>query len=325
VAGPCHGDTPNKISASGSGPTAGVQPDAEVKCQAEGASFNPNEIKGIQAADPGAGVNLIAPPSPNNQGDNRLAFPIELPRGRNGLQPQLTVGYDSAGGNGWLGLGWDLGLPAVIIDTRWGVPRYSASQETETYSLNGDQLTPVAHRTAPQHRTAEKVFHTRVEGQFQRIVRHGAGPTGYTWEVTDKAGTHWLYGGGSASDPATLADGDGNVFLWALREVRDAHGNTMRYRYTKQDDFGVAAAAEPGRNEPGRNLYPQKIAYTGENGAEGRYAVTFFRDRELLGFLPATAVAGESMLTALLGHRGVSAGWSSSRCRSPRDGRHVVC
>jgi len=118
----------------------------------EGAQFNPNQIKGIQAADPGAGVNLIAPPSPNNQGDNRLAFPIEVPRGRNGLQPQLTVGYDSAGGNGWLGLGWDLGLPAVTIDTRWGVPRYSASQETETYTLNGDQLTPVAHRGAPQPR-----------------------------------------------------------------------------------------------------------------------------------------------------------------------------
>ena len=246
----------------------------------EGASFNPNAIKGIQAADPGAGLNLITPPRPNNQGDNRLPYPIELPAGRNGLQPQLAVSYDSAGGNGWMGLGWDLPLPAVTIDTRWGVPRYSAGQETETYSLSGDQLTPVAHRTAPQARVAEKVFHTRVEGGFARIVRHGASPAGYTWEVTDKAGTHWFYGAvagssGPAAD-ATLADGSGNVFLWALREARDAHGNLMRYHYAKVDDPGVAGGAEPGRN-----LYLQRITYTGEGGNEGRYAVTFTRDREL--------------------------------------------
>jgi hypothetical protein len=135
----------------------------------------------------------------------------------------MTVAYDSAGGNGWMGLGWDLGLPAVTIDTRWGVPRYSASQETETYTLNGDQLTPVAHRAALQPRAAEKVFHTRVEGQFQRIVRHGTSPGNYTWEITDKAGTTWRYGsagGGPAAD-ATLADDAGNVFLWALVEARD--------------------------------------------------------------------------------------------------------
>ncbi|MFL6114849.1 MAG: SpvB/TcaC N-terminal domain-containing protein, partial [Catenulispora sp.] len=244
----------------------------------EGTSFNPNQIKGIQAADPGAGVSLIAPPSASNQGDNRLAFPVEVPRERNGLQPQLTVGYDSAGGNGWMGLGWDLGLPAVTIDTRWGVPRYSASQETETYTLNGDQLTPVAHRGALQPRSAEKVFHARVEGQFQRIVRHGTAPDNYTWEITDKAGTTWRYGsasGGPAAD-ATLADDAGNVFLWALVEARDAHGNTMRYHYARVDDPGVAGGAQPGRN-----LYLQRITYAGEGGAEGPYAVTLIRDREL--------------------------------------------
>jgi RHS repeat-associated protein len=244
----------------------------------EGASFNPNQIKGIQAADPGTGVNLIAPPAANNQGDNRLSYPIQIPAGRAGLQPQLAVTYNSSAPNGWMGLGWDLPMQAVMIDTRWGVPRYAASQETETYTVNGEQLTPVAHRGPLQPRSAEKVFHTRVEGGFARIVRHGNAPANYTWEITDKAGTHWLYGGdagGPAAD-STLADGSGNVFLWALREVRDAHGNVMRYHTARVDDPGIA-----GGTEPGRNLYLQRITYTGENGAEGRYAVTFVRDREL--------------------------------------------
>ena len=246
----------------------------------EGASFDPNQINGIQAADPGAGVNLVAPPSANNQGDNRLSYPIEVPPGRAGLQPGLSVGYSSSAGNGWMGVGWDLPMPAIMVDTRWGVPRYSASQETETYLLDGAQLTPVAHRGPVQPRTAEKVFHARVEGSFTRIVRHGDGPANYTWEVTDKSGTHWLYGGdagtnGPAAD-STLSDQAGHVYLWALREVRDANGNLMRYHCDRVDDPGVDGGAEPGRN-----LYLKRITYTGENGSDGRYAVTFFRDREL--------------------------------------------
>ena len=108
-------------------------------------------------------------------GDARLSYPIEVPPGRNDMQPQLAVAYNSNGGDGWLGQGWDLTVPAITIDTRWGVPRYDAQKETETYLLNGEQLTPVAHRGPLQDRPTEnkKVFHTRVEGQFQQIIRHG--------------------------------------------------------------------------------------------------------------------------------------------------------
>lgn len=242
--------------------------------------FNPTQIKDIQAADPGAQVNLMAPPAGNSAGDARLSYPIEVPPGRQGLQPQLAVQYNSAGGNGWTGLGWDVPMQAISIDTRWGVPRYDASTETETYLLQGEQLTPLAHRGAPPPRAADKVFHTRIEGQFQRIVRRGNTPANYRWEVTDKSGTRYFYGAASSSgapEPgATLSDRGGNVFLWALREVRDLHGNQVKYTYARQDDVGVA-----GGTVPGTNLYLQRIAYTGSGSGDGPYTVTFVRDREL--------------------------------------------
>jgi hypothetical protein len=128
----------------------------------ESNSFNPTQIKDIKAADPGAGFNLMAPPQANNMGSATLSYPLEVPPGRVGIQPQLSVQYNSGGGNGWMGLGWDLPVQAITIDTRWGVPRYSGSQETETYLMGGQQLSPVAHRDALQPRTNEKVFHTRV-------------------------------------------------------------------------------------------------------------------------------------------------------------------
>jgi len=240
----------------------------------EGASFDPTQIKGIQAGDPGSGVSQIAAPGPTSTGDARLGYRIEVPPGRLGLQPSLGVSYSSENSNSWLGLGWDLAMPAITVDTRFGVPRYDGALETETYLMGSEQLTPVAHRGRFLARSADKVFHSRVEGGFQQIVRHGSTPADYSWEVTDKSGTRYLYGG---APEATLADDAGHIFQWALREVRDLHNNFMRYRTARQDDFGVAS----GGAVPGRALYPKTITYTGFGAAEGAYSVTFIRDREL--------------------------------------------
>ncbi|MFG2876037.1 SpvB/TcaC N-terminal domain-containing protein [Streptomyces sp. NPDC048337] len=262
--------SPARFQSVAAGPDAG----AAVKGPEgpEGTSFNPNQIKDIKAADPGAGVNLIETPTANSTGDARLAYPLELPKGRGGLQPELSVAYNSAGGSGWTGVGWDLTTPSITVDTRWGVPRYDGGKETESYELNGEQLTPVAHRGELQARTAEKVFHSRVEGKFDRIVRHGDKPSNYWWEVTDKQGTRTVFGG---AENTTLADASGNIAVWAVREVRDGHDNLLRYHHVRVDDGGVAKATVQGRA-----LYPQRITYTGHGGTEGRYSVTFLRDRD---------------------------------------------
>jgi RHS repeat-associated protein len=248
-------------------------------------NFNPNSIKDIKAADPGAAISLIAPPGANGAGDARLAYPIEVPPGRAGLQPDLDLTYSSAENNGWLGVGWTIADQAITIDTKWGVPRYDSASETETYTLDGEQLAPVAHRGTPEARTAEKTFHTRVEREFRRIVRHKDGPTSYWWEVTHKNGTRFIYGGdpdANAVDPhATLTDAQGNVFKWALREIRDLHGNGMRYSYAKVTDTGVVNG-----QVPGYQLYLKSINYTQLDGAAGPYTVTFLRDRELPGYNP---------------------------------------
>ncbi|MEV0382548.1 SpvB/TcaC N-terminal domain-containing protein [Nonomuraea sp. NPDC050643] len=238
----------------------------------EQVSFDPTQIKNLQAASPAVGVNQIAPPVAGNRGDSRLSYPIELPAGRTGLAPSLAIAYASGSANGWLGLGWDVSTPSITVDTRWGVPRYDARTESETYAMAGEQLAPVAHRGAPRPRAANKVFQPRVEGRFDRIVRLGDSPSTYTWEVTDKSGIRWLYGG----EGATLADDQGNVFSWALREVRDRNDNTVRYHYTQVNDAGIE-----GGSVTGRALYPKKITYTGRGNTEGPYAVTFVRDREL--------------------------------------------
>jgi hypothetical protein len=43
-------------------------------------------------------------------GSAHLSYPIAVPPARGGLAPQLSLGYNSSGGNGWIGVGWDLSV-----------------------------------------------------------------------------------------------------------------------------------------------------------------------------------------------------------------------
>ena len=251
------------------------------------ASFNPTQLKDMKVADPSAKINLIPSPQATNTGDATLSYPLELPPGRQGLAPQLSLNYSSGGGNGWVGLGWSMSTQEITIDTRWGVPRYSTGpgydgMETETYLWNGQQLTPVAHRGPLVPIQAEREFHTRVEGGFNRIIRHGDDPANYWWEVTDKMGTRYAYGGdldtGLQDPSAILADDNGNVFKWALTEVRDSNGNRVTYDHALVTDIGLAEGSVPGRQ-----LYCTSIRYTGHGTTEGPFEVRLLRDRDLTG------------------------------------------
>ncbi|WP_407334176.1 SpvB/TcaC N-terminal domain-containing protein [Enterovibrio sp. 27052020O] len=243
-------------------------------------AFGTTQLKDMKAANPGASINLIQAPKANAMGDARTSYPIELPGGRQGMAPQLQVSYSSAAGNGWMGMGWNLSLPTVSLDTRWGVPRYDSATESETYLFAGQQLAPVSHRATPVVRTSEKRFYPRVEGSFNRIVRHGTSPTNYWWEVTNKNGTRHFFGGDGTSmlTAATLATADGNISDWALVKTIDTYGNTVTYNYEKVFDAGIGNGTG---GVQGQQLYIKSINYTGFNSAAGAYSVNFTRDRDL--------------------------------------------
>ncbi|HET7899105.1 MAG TPA: SpvB/TcaC N-terminal domain-containing protein, partial [Flavisolibacter sp.] len=196
-------------------------------------AYTPNTMSGITYPDAASEIVLIDAPTANNSGSAVLSYPIKLPAGRNGMEPSLAVQYNSDGGSTWMGLGWDLAVSAVSIETRWGVPRYNATQETETYTIDGGQLAPVAHRSDPVNRTSEKQFYPRVNTEFQKIIRHGSNPKNYWWEVTGKDGNRQFYGGDPRNGPdaaAVLTDASGNVAYWALTEGRDPNENFVKYR-----------------------------------------------------------------------------------------------
>ncbi|HEX7185573.1 MAG TPA: SpvB/TcaC N-terminal domain-containing protein [Thermoanaerobaculia bacterium] len=230
-----------------------------------GSNLSPNSLQELAKADPAAQITQIEPPEGGPTGDAMLSFPLNLPPGRHGLAPTLSVRYDSSGGNGWLGLGWDLRLPSIEVSTLFGVPRYDPAKESESYLIDGEQLAPLAD--PGQDRIADRIYVRRTEGSFERIVRRGSGPAGYSWEVTDKDGVRYLYG---LSPQARLRDpASGNVFRWYLEQVIDLHGNTVDYSYTTDAGSG---------GEPWVQVYPAAIAYTRINGGGAFYQVVFTLD-----------------------------------------------
>src|SRR5690606_2945318 len=163
---------------------------------AETSSFTPTTITDMKYADPSAGVVSIAPPSPNSNGNVSTSFPIKLPTGRNGMMPSLGINYNSEAGNGWMGGGWNLQLPSITLDTRWGTPRFKPSKESEIYQLNGESLVQkVGDEYTNPHRyggdiqrdtSGTKTFYLRKEGSYLKIVRYGNSPQNYRWIVWDK-------------------------------------------------------------------------------------------------------------------------------------------
>jgi hypothetical protein len=81
--------------------------------------------------------------SPN--GAATYTIPIELPAGINGMQPNLSLNYNSQGGDGPFGMGWNLsGLPTINKSIKsifsdnaiCGIENSTSN----AYALNGQRL-----------------------------------------------------------------------------------------------------------------------------------------------------------------------------------------
>jgi len=259
----------------------------------------PAALKGLQFGNPAEGIDTVGQPTTDTMGEAHLSYPLAVPPGRLGAQPALSLDYGSHGGNGWLGMGWDLSVPSISVDTRWGVPHYADDAESETYSFEGEELSPNAHRPDQIHprRADPAEFEKRVEGDFALIIRHGSSPATYWWELNDKLGNKYFYGrspgdkdgNGNPVYPARLAtEGTtGNGYWWGLRQMTDVSLNSVTYSYDRVSDAGVG----DGQSGPkGEQLYLSRINYTGSSSgksaipAVGPYDVTFLRDSQLPGY-----------------------------------------
>jgi hypothetical protein len=166
-----------------------------------------------------------------------LSIPIEVPPGRNGMQPKLALIYNSYQRNGWIGTGWDLDMGAIQRSTK-SVVDYSTDKYVAVVNGAANELVPRSEWGA-QH------YGKKIEDEFSKYYFNSV--TG-GWEATAKDGTKYFYGSSSNSQQKSTH----GVFKWCLDKVVDTNGNYMEISYSK--DSG--------------QIYLDRIAYAG-NGPEG--------------------------------------------------------
>lgn len=257
-------------------------------------AFAPTTISGLKSANPVASAQLMSPPSPNHKGDAAMSYPVIIPSGVNGLQPNISISYNSSGGNGWMGEGWDVGgVSTIALDTRWGTPSFSNGYESEIYTLDGEMLLyegdylPHRHNnfnasngtfdTTKQARNAsgKKTFYLRKNNNFTKIERYGTSPSTYRWVITSTDGTRSYYGGNENAviDEAVLKDNNRNIVQWGICKTIDIHDNNIKYKYTNEV-YNSFTGADQNLNG-GKDFHIKKIFYNGRNDEDGKYEIEF--------------------------------------------------
>lgn len=212
-------------------------------------------------------------------GTGNLSVPLDLPPGRNGFQPTLSLDYSTGNGNGPCGLGFALAIPSITRKTH-PVPRGDAS---DIFILSGSEdLVPVAANGARQE------YRPRTEGLFARIARvSGAADH---WEVATKDGWVSTYGDDAAGGMSTVADPDDptnpqRIFEWKLSQTRDPFGNLITYEYRR--DRMQAQARHWDQNYIKRIRYAD---YDVGNGTQFLVSLEFYYDDEDLPHAVSTPV-----------------------------------
>ena len=164
------------------------------------------------------------------------------------MQPNLALSYSSDGGSGWCGYGWNMAIPMITLDTRWGAPKFDPAHESEIYILNGQQLIQDDEYMPNRHsvetgsngeqicdtglkarQSGSTIFYERKLGSFSQITRNGNGLSEHNWEVITADGTRHIYGD---TDNSRLLSKDLNgdlrgVSCWALTQSRDKYGLSL--------------------------------------------------------------------------------------------------
>jgi len=179
-------------------------------------------------------------------------IPIAAPPGTAGLEPKLTLQYNSRSGNGLLGMGWSLGgLPAIVRcpktiaqDGARGGINHDAN---DRFCLEGERLVAISGTYGADGTE----YRTEREG-FSKIVSYGSAGTGPAWfKVWTKAGQILEFG--HTADSRIEAQGKSTARLWTVNKVSDTAGNYLSVTYAEDNANG--------------EYRPTRIDYTGNAGA----------------------------------------------------------
>jgi hypothetical protein len=179
-------------------------------------------------------------------------IPIRVPPGIAGMEPKLALVYNSQGGNGLLGVGWNLeGLSSIARCPRTlaqdGVRGGVNYDWNDRYCLDGQRLVAISGSYG-----ADGTEYRTERESFSKVISYGVAGNGPAWfKVWTKSGQILEYG--NSLDSRIEAQGKPTVRAWAVNKVFDTKGNYFTLTYTEDSGDG--------------DYRPARIDYSGNTSA----------------------------------------------------------
>ena len=224
-----------------------------------------------------------------NKGNATYSMPISLPEGVAGMKPELSIEYDSTGGNGLLGMGFSLGGLSAISRTATTLEQDNMTDgidfdDNDRFVLDGQRLVCVSGT----YGAPGSEYRTEIDS-FVRVIAHGtatSGPDYFTVET--KSGLTKTYGTSTATSLVYDLSGnpsDGAKISWLLEKIEDSNGNEINYTYVQSTTT--------------KQKYLSEIVY---GTAEHQLKVTFereVRDDKISSFMSGVDFSSDERLKTI--------------------------
>ncbi|WP_061236523.1 RHS repeat-associated core domain-containing protein [Leptospira santarosai] len=174
----------------------------------------------------------------NEDGSASTSVSIDLPPGTKGIIPELSLSYNSNGGNGIVGMGWSFnGIHTISRNPSYAI-QYNGSDQFVS-SLAGELVDVSGNRSE---------FHSKKESWVRFVPQGTCGDGPCSWIATDKEGKRYIFGGTPDSRISAIGRGAGALREWALNREEDSFGNGYNVTYTATDSTNG-------------DYYPHRISY----------------------------------------------------------------
>jgi hypothetical protein len=174
-------------------------------------------------------------------------YPFSLPKGLMGLEPSISLSYNSqATENSPIGYGWNMAIPYIERSAKQGVDKIYSKNDFVS-SLGGELIL----KTNTTNQYIQKID----DGSYQLYTLNNN-----IWTLNDRSGNTYTFG--TALDSRLCDDACNKIQKYYLTEVRDILGNKIKYFYEKKNNF----------------VYPKEIIYTIKK--DGTYSNKIVFERE---------------------------------------------
>jgi hypothetical protein len=199
-------------------------------------------------------------------GSAQYSIPIWTPPGPRGMQPNISLLYDSRSPIGPLGIGWSLaGLGQItrcnLTTAQDTTPAPVALVTTDGYCINGNRL----RLTSGTYGTAGSTYQTEI-ADFSNITANGAagnGPAYFT--VQGRDGNTYQYGytdsNGNGAGSQVIANPTSTASTWLLSKVSDRAGNNYVINYVLQTGTAVPDTILWTSTSAGASTYTYKMQF----------------------------------------------------------------